>query len=196
MTLIPMNPENRSEYLVELSFREGGTILCRSELLKREYMTIAENMGLNIPEPVTYMEFLYGQIERDCRYVIIEDAESFMEFAVREISGRQVSKACIGSSDTEGKRPSDTKTPVVDTPPAENIPRYPYWYWYPYSDEYPNNGVIYCGYPNYSSGTGGYPGYTAPMSSAVEDTDTEYRKLMMKKELLPDIKWDSGGTCS
>jgi len=74
----------KTEKLIELAAKDFSYIVVRNKVVARSIAGRARKMGVNIPFPLTYEEFIEGKFsERDINGFMIDDADALLWYLAR-----------------------------------------------------------------------------------------------------------------
>lgn len=78
---------------IKISAKTGHRIVCLNKETCSDLMLSAKQLGLIIPEPMTYREFISGkQVDANTSGLIMDNADQFFNFITRPVSVITVSE--------------------------------------------------------------------------------------------------------
>lgn len=76
--------EGKTDELIKLSAKNGGYIVCRSMTLSEGILYRAKQLGLRIPMPITYEEFINKRyLGRGIKSFLIDDVDVLLQYMTK-----------------------------------------------------------------------------------------------------------------
>ena len=69
--------------LINISYSTKGVIICANNSSRRHILTMAKDMHKEVPEPITYQEFIQGDTALELGGILIDDCEHFLAYITK-----------------------------------------------------------------------------------------------------------------